>query len=102
MQLTLQGEVERKSGDLAAEDQLAWRIAETASQSKNVEIDEDVREIVKNRLIDTFHHPTKRKRAHGQVLLQDGFDGGHFRSRNILVDLVSPARAIPSGSQTSQ
>ena len=44
--------VERTSGDLASEDQLAWNIAETASQSRNLEIDEDVREMVKNRLID--------------------------------------------------
>ncbi len=44
--------VERTSGDLAPEDQLAWNIAEMASQSNNVEIDEDVREMVKNRLID--------------------------------------------------
>lgn len=44
--------VEATSGDLAIEDQLAWKIAELASGAKNVPIDGDVREMVKNRLID--------------------------------------------------
>lgn len=44
--------VEKTSGDLAREDQLAWKIASLASHAKNVEIDQDVREMVKNRLID--------------------------------------------------
>ena len=44
--------VEATSGDLAAENQLAWKIAEVASAARNVAIDDDVREMVKNRLID--------------------------------------------------
>ena len=44
-------EVEGISGALATEDQLAWKIAELANQAVGVEIDEDVREMVKNRLI---------------------------------------------------
>ena len=44
--------VEKTSGDLAPADQLAWKIAEVASQAKGLVIDDDVREMVKNRLID--------------------------------------------------
>ena len=44
--------VEETSGDLRIEDQLAWKIAGMASHAREVEIDEDVREMVKNRLID--------------------------------------------------
>ncbi|MDA0771261.1 MAG: MmgE/PrpD family protein [Chloroflexi bacterium] len=44
--------VEKTSGDLPMEDQLAWKIAEVASQATKVGIDDDVRAMVKNRLID--------------------------------------------------
>ena len=44
--------VEKTSGDLAVEAQLAWKIAEVAGAARNVGIDSDVREMVKNRLID--------------------------------------------------
>ena len=44
--------VEKTSGDLAVEAQLAWKIAEVAGAARNVGIDSDVRDMVKNRLID--------------------------------------------------
>lgn len=44
--------VEGTSGDLATQDQLAWKIAELASHAASLDIDDDVREMVKNRLID--------------------------------------------------
>ena len=44
--------VEKTSGDLAIEEQLAWKIAEVASQAGKVGIEDDVRAMVKNRLID--------------------------------------------------
>lgn len=44
--------VEKQSGDLAKKAQLAWRIAEVAKQSSKLDIDVDVLDMVKNRLID--------------------------------------------------
>jgi len=44
--------VEKTSGDLALEDQLAWKISEVANGARSVAIDDDVREMVKNRIID--------------------------------------------------
>ena len=43
---------EKESGGLAKEEQLAWKIAELASKAHKVAIDDDVREMVKNRIID--------------------------------------------------
>jgi 2-methylcitrate dehydratase len=43
---------EKKSGDLKKEDQLAWKIAEMAAAAKNVPLDDDVKDMIKNRLID--------------------------------------------------
>jgi len=44
--------VEKKSGDLKKEVQLAWHISEVAEKSSNLPIDIDVLDMVKNRLID--------------------------------------------------
>ncbi len=43
---------EKRSGDLKREDQLAWKIAEVAAHARIVELDPDVIEMVKCRLID--------------------------------------------------
>ncbi len=44
--------VEKKSGELPREQQLAWKIAEIAAKAKDVEIDPDVQAMVINRIID--------------------------------------------------
>ncbi|MFW0777916.1 MAG: MmgE/PrpD family protein [Rickettsiales bacterium] len=43
---------EKKSGELAKEEQLAWKLAEIAFNAKDIELDADVKDMVKNRLID--------------------------------------------------
>lgn len=43
---------EKKSGDLKREDQLAWKIAEMAAAAKNVPLDDDVKDMIINRVID--------------------------------------------------
>lgn len=43
---------EKKSGDLKKEDQLAWKLAALAAATKNSDLDPDVVDMVKNRIID--------------------------------------------------
>ena len=43
---------ERKSGSLKKEDQLAWKLAELAVNTKDSDLDPDVVDMVKNRIID--------------------------------------------------
>lgn len=43
---------EKKSGDLKREEQLAWKIAKLAADTKDSDLDADVVDMVKNRIID--------------------------------------------------
>lgn len=62
---------EKKSGDLKKEDQLAWKIARLAHDTKDSDLDPDVIDMVKNRIIDNAAISLACANEHPVVVARD-------------------------------
>lgn len=62
---------EKRSGDLAKEDQLAWKLATLAAKTKDADLDEDVIDMVKNRIIDNAAIALAAVNEHAVIVARD-------------------------------
>lgn len=62
---------EKKSGDLKKEDQLAWKLADLAVKTKDSDLDADVIDMVKNRIIDNAAIALAAVNEHAVVVARD-------------------------------
>jgi 2-methylcitrate dehydratase len=62
---------EKRSGDLKKEDQLAWKIADLAAKTKDADLDADVVDMIKNRIIDNAAIALAAANEHAVVVARD-------------------------------